>query len=106
MLENTLVTARIVEEEKLRRDLALAAEVQKRLLPDRPPDARVAELAAVSVPARIVGGDYYDFLKIGEPRLRLALADVSGKGVAAAPVMSGVDSALRRLPAAQESHPH
>ena len=99
MLENTRLTDRIVEEEKLRRDVALAAEVQKRLLPDRPPDARAATLAAVSVPARIVGGDYYDFVELGGQRIGLALADVSGKGVAAALIMSVVHAALRMISA-------
>ena len=99
MLENTRLTDRIVEEEKLRRDLALAAEVQKRLLPDRPPEARVAVLAAVSVPARRVGGDYYDFLDVDDNRIGIALADVSGKGVAAALIMSVVHASLRIISA-------
>ena len=95
MLENARLTDRVVEEEKLRRDLALAVEVQKRLLPVAPPEARFAALAAVSVPARSVGGDYYDFLEIGDLRLGIALADVSGKGVAAALIMSVVHASLR-----------
>ena len=57
MIENARLTDRVVEQEKLRRDLALAAEVQTRLLPERPPDTTVATLAAVSLPARSVGGD-------------------------------------------------
>jgi putative ABC transport system permease protein len=99
MLENTRLTDRVVEEEKLRRDLALAGEVQKRLLPDRSPDSRIAAIAAVSVPARIVGGDYYDFLEIGDHRIGIALADVSGKGVAAALIMSVVHASLRIISA-------
>jgi predicted permease len=99
MLENARLTDRIVEEEKLRRDLALASEVQKRLLPDHSPDSRIAALAAVSVPARSVGGDYYDFLQIGGDRIGIALADVSGKGVAAALIMSVVHASLRIISA-------
>jgi sigma-B regulation protein RsbU (phosphoserine phosphatase) len=99
MLENTRLTDRILEEEKLRRDVALAAEVQKRLLPDAPPEARAAALAAISVPARIVGGDYYDFLELGDHRIGIALADVSGKGVAAALIMSVVHASLRIISA-------
>ena len=98
MLENARLTDRIVEEEKLRRDLALAAEVQKRLLPDHSPDSRIAALAAVSVPARSVGGDYYDFLQ-SDDRIAIALADVSGKGVAAALIMSVVHASLRIISA-------
>jgi sigma-B regulation protein RsbU (phosphoserine phosphatase) len=97
MIENGRLTSRVVEQEKLRRDLALAAEVQKRLLPDRPPDVSMATLAAVSLPARSVGGDYFDFIDLGDKRIGIALADVSGKGVAAALIMSSVQASLRIL---------
>jgi serine phosphatase RsbU (regulator of sigma subunit) len=97
MIENARLTARVVEQEKLRRDLALATEVQRRLLPDRPPDGHMAALAAVSLPARSVGGDYYDFIDVGDNRIGIALADVAGKGVAAALIMSVVQASLRIL---------
>jgi predicted permease len=97
MIENGRLTSRVVEQEKLRRDLALASEVQKRLLPDRPPDVSMATLAAVSLPARSVGGDYFDFIDVGDKRIGIALADVSGKGVAAALIMSSVQASLRIL---------
>jgi serine phosphatase RsbU (regulator of sigma subunit) len=95
MIENARLTDRVVEQEKLRRDLALAAEVQKRLLPERPPATSIGTLAAASLPARSVGGDYYDFIDVGDHRLGIALADVSGKGVAAALIMSVVQASLR-----------
>jgi sigma-B regulation protein RsbU (phosphoserine phosphatase) len=95
MIENVKLTARILEQEALRRDLALAAEVQRRLLPDRPPRRPAASLAAFTIAARNVAGDYYDFLEIGDGRLGIALADVSGKGVAAALIMSVVQASLR-----------
>jgi putative ABC transport system permease protein len=95
MIENARLTSRIVEQEKLRRDVALAAEVQRRLLPDHPPTHAAAVLAAVSVPARTVGGDYYDFLDLGEQRIGIALADIAGKGVAAALIMAVVQASLR-----------
>jgi sigma-B regulation protein RsbU (phosphoserine phosphatase) len=84
-----------VEQEKVRRDLALASEVQRRLLPDRPPDFDFAAISAFSVPARSVGGDYYDFLDLGDRRIGIALADVAGKGVAAALIMAVVQASLR-----------
>jgi hypothetical protein len=56
MLENARLTGRMVEQEKVRRDLALAAEVQRRLPPDQPPNADFATLSAMSLPARSVGG--------------------------------------------------
>lgn len=95
MIENARLIDRVLEQEKLRRDLALAAEVQRRLLPEKTPETGLGALAAVSVPARTVGGDYYDFLKIGEHRIGIALADVAGKGVAAALITSVVHASLR-----------
>jgi predicted permease len=95
MMENARLTDRVVGQEVLRRDLALAAEVQKRLLPSGPPSAAMADFAAISLPARSIGGDYYDFIQVGEQRIGIALADVSGKGVAAALIMSVVQASLR-----------
>jgi serine phosphatase RsbU (regulator of sigma subunit) len=99
MLENARLTDRVVGQEALRRDLALAAEVQKRLLPSAPPSMDIAEFAATSVPARSIGGDYYDFIQVGSQRIGIALADVSGKGVAAALIMSVVQASLRIIAA-------
>jgi cell division protein FtsX len=70
MIENAGLTGRVLEQEKLRRDLALAAEVQRRLLPEERPQTGIGALAAVSVPARTVGGDYYDFPGCGRPTHR------------------------------------
>ena len=69
MMENARLTDRVVGQEALRRDLALAAEVQKRLLPSGPPSANIAEFAAISLPARSIGGDYYDFIQVGDQRI-------------------------------------
>jgi putative ABC transport system permease protein len=95
MIENARLTTRVVEQEKLRRDLALAAEVQKRLLPAQAPNANGAALSAVSFPARSVGGDYYDFFELGNHRIGIALADIAGKGIAAALIMAVVQASLR-----------
>ncbi len=97
MIENSHLTDRIVEQERLRRDLALASEVQKRLFPEKAPDVRSAQLVGYCLPARGVGGDYYDFLRIGSDELGVAFADVAGKGIAAALLMSFVQASLRSL---------
>jgi putative ABC transport system permease protein len=102
MIENARLTERLVEQEKLNRDILLAAEVQKRLFPDNPPASAEVTLAGMSLPARSVGGDYYDFLDLGAQRIGIALADVAGKGVAAALIMSVVQASLRIL-AAEEN---
>jgi predicted permease len=95
MIENARLIDRFVEQETLRRDIALASDVQRRLLPDAPPQVDGVEFAAVSVPARRIGGDYYDFVELRDRAIGIALADVSGKGVAAALIMSVVQTSLR-----------
>ena len=95
MIENARLTDRVVEQETLRRDIALASDVQRRLLPDAPPRDERADFAAISVPARRIGGDYYDFVELRDQEIGIALADVSGKGVAAALIMSVVQASLR-----------
>jgi predicted permease len=95
MLENARLTDRVVEQEKLRRDVALAAEVQRRLLAEQLLDTPAASMAALNLPARSVGGDYYDFLNLDGNRIGIALADVAGKGVPAALIMSVVQATLR-----------
>ena len=90
LIENARLSERALEQEKLRRDLALAAEVQRRLLPAQPPRCDGATLAA-----RTVGGDYYDFFELPGDRIALAVADISGKGVAAALLMAVVQASLR-----------
>lgn len=103
MMENSRLTGRALEQEKLRRDLALAAEVQRRLLPPQAPHNGLATLAAFTLPARTVGGDYYDFLDLGGERIGIAVADVSGKGIAAALLMSVVQASLRVISAEGEA---
>lgn len=89
------MTDRMVEQEKLRRDLALAAEVQRRLFARQSFETALPSFAAMSLPARSVGGDYYDILDLGDRRTGIALADVAGKGVPAALTMSVVQATLR-----------
>ena len=97
MMENARLNARELEQEKLRRDLELAVEVQRRLLPRRPPRTPIGTLAAFTLPARRVGGDYYDFVDLPGGELGIAIADVSGKGIAAALLMSVVQASLRLM---------
>jgi sigma-B regulation protein RsbU (phosphoserine phosphatase) len=105
MIENARLVDRVVEQETLRRDIALASDVQRRLLPDAPPQVESADFAAISVPARRIGGDYYDFVELRDRELGIALADVSGKGVAAALIMSVVQASLRIISSEGEVPP-
>jgi predicted permease len=97
LLENARLNARAMEQEKLRRDVAMAAAVQRRLLPPEPPRLAAIGLAAFTQPARSIGGDYYDFIELSGDRLGVAIADVAGKGVPAALLMSVVQASLRVL---------
>jgi sigma-B regulation protein RsbU (phosphoserine phosphatase) len=105
MLENARLTDRAVEQEKVRRDLATAAEVQRRLLPPQAPQSAAATFAAFTLPARTIGGDYYDFLDLGGDQVGIAVADVSGKGIAAALLMSVVQASLRVISSHRRSSP-
>ena len=105
MLENSRLTDRIVEQDRLRRELALASEVQQRLFPEHPPTVKSAHLCGYCLPARGIGGDYYDFLRLDSNRIGIALADVAGKGIAAALVMSVVQASLRSLADAEGTAP-
>ena len=84
-------------EEKLRleSELEIAREVQAQLFPRSAPEVPGLALYGVCKAARLVSGDYYDFLKLGENRVGLVLGDVSGKGISAALLMAAIQSALR-----------
>ncbi len=72
------------DEQRLEQDLRTAREIQKGLLPDRPPRAEGLEIDFAYVPARHVGGDFYDFLSYGSGQLAIVAGDVAGKATAAA----------------------
>jgi sigma-B regulation protein RsbU (phosphoserine phosphatase) len=91
--------AELIEEQhkrqKLENELTIAREVQTQLFPRVLPEMPGLELAAVCRAARVVSGDYYDFLSLGPSRLGLAIADISGKGISAALLMASLQAALR-----------
>ncbi len=94
-IENARLNKRVLEQEKIRGDIALATEVQRRLLPDASPQTPVTSFGAYTLAARSVGGDYYDFFQMRDHTIGIALADVAGKGVAAALIMAVVQASLR-----------
>jgi len=104
----TDITERKAAEERERaareRDLRTAAEVQSHLLPQEFPKNDVLEIEALSHPSMLIGGDYYDVLKVDEHQLGFVIADVSGKGAGAALVMTECRAAMRLL-AENESSP-
>ena len=94
-MENAKMHIELLEKQRMEQELQLGREIQGRLLPKAPVDVRETQLAAVSVACYEVGGDYYDFIELPDGDIGLAIGDVSGKGVAAALIMSSVQAALR-----------
>lgn len=82
-------------ERLLARELEIARDVQGKLLPQRLPSLRTLQCAAVCIPARHVGGDYYDFLELRQGHTALVLADIAGKGISAALLMANLQANLR-----------
>lgn len=83
------------EKERLQSELEIAKEVQKQLFPQDVPTLRTMELTGVCKPARMVSGDYYDFLCLDGNRVALAIGDVAGKGISAALLMASIQSIMR-----------
>jgi PAS domain S-box-containing protein len=89
---------RLLEEEKkfikVQEELRLARDIQQHLLPETPPDIPGYDIAALNIPAKEVGGDYYDFMKISDDKLFFCLGDVSGKGIPAALLVANLQASL------------
>jgi sigma-B regulation protein RsbU (phosphoserine phosphatase) len=83
-----------IESERIEREMELAAAIQREILPHSLPEVSGVELAAANLPTRHVGGDYYDLFPLSRGRLGLLVADVSGKGVPAALLVSTVHAAV------------
>jgi serine phosphatase RsbU (regulator of sigma subunit) len=93
-LERVRLTRELLERRRLEKELAIAREIQASFLPKRAPDVPGFELAGATQPHDEVGGDYYDFIRVSDARLGIAIADVSGKGIPAALIMAGFRMSL------------
>lgn len=96
-LRNRRMSEALLKQEATRRELELAAEMQAQLVRTSWPQDRDVEVAAYYKPHREVGGDYYDFFPVDEDRIIACMADVSGKGVSAAFLMSNFQAHLRAI---------
>lgn len=96
-LENARLHRDALIKQRLEKELALARGIQRSLLPDAPPIVPGFDMAVLNEPCFEVGGDYYDFLSLGPQSLLLVIADVEGKGVGSALVMSNLQATLRAL---------
>jgi len=83
------------EKERLESELAIARDVQNQLFPKDVPFTRSLELKGVCSPARMVSGDYYDFMALPNDGLAFAIGDVAGKGISAALLMATIQSTMR-----------
>jgi catechol 2,3-dioxygenase-like lactoylglutathione lyase family enzyme len=95
------LTQKLESERRAAQELEIAKQVQSRLFPQIHPRLKTLEYAGLCLQARQVGGDYFDFLDLGQERLGLVTGDVSGKGIAAAllmPICRQAFAASRRLP--------
>ncbi|PWT78764.1 MAG: hypothetical protein C5B58_14825 [Acidobacteria bacterium] len=96
-LYNAVVYSEAGEKRRIDRDLDMAHDIQRILLPSSAPEIEGFEIAGLNIPASQVSGDYYDYIKLGEEQIGIAIADVSGKGVAASLIMAMCRSVLRSV---------
>jgi sigma-B regulation protein RsbU (phosphoserine phosphatase) len=94
-LYNAIIYSEASEKKRLDRDLEIARDIQRVLLPSEPPAVDGFEISGLSIPAREVSGDYFDYIKVDDQRLGVAIADVSGKGIPASLLMAICRSVLR-----------
>jgi sigma-B regulation protein RsbU (phosphoserine phosphatase) len=102
-IENAILHDASMREELLRRELALAHKVQQGFLPSEPPDIPEYAFFDYYDPAHEVGGDYYDYIPLPANRLALIMADVSGKGIAAALLMAKLSAEIKYCLASEAS---
>ncbi len=93
--ERQLAAAKVESDRRTAQELEIARQVQARLFPQTLPPLKTLDYAGVCIQARHVGGDYYDFLALGNQRLGLVIGDIAGKGIAAALLMANLQANLR-----------
>jgi sigma-B regulation protein RsbU (phosphoserine phosphatase) len=96
-IENKRLARKQLEQEALRKEMEIARGVQQLLFPETLPQSQHLKVAALYLPHQDVGGDYYDYIEINEHQFVMCIADVSGKGVPAALLMSNFQAALRTM---------
>jgi len=96
-IENALLLEELTEKERLKRELEIAQTIQKSLLPNTKPVVEGLDIDGCCLPAAEVGGDYFDFFKIGSDKIGIVIADVTGKGTSAAFYMAVVKGLMLSL---------
>jgi serine phosphatase RsbU (regulator of sigma subunit) len=93
-LENRFLLKQSLEKQRIEADIAIAASIQQRILPSELPAIQGYALSGINVPSKSVGGDYYDCIPLADGRYVLVIADVSGKGIPAALLVSSLHAYL------------
>ncbi|MDO8969228.1 MAG: SpoIIE family protein phosphatase [Saprospiraceae bacterium] len=96
-IENARMVEEVIDKERMEEELSIARDLQTSMLPAECPKIEGIDIAAYSVSAREVGGDFYDFIEMGKDKVGLVVADVTGKSVSGALVMSASRSVFRML---------
>jgi sigma-B regulation protein RsbU (phosphoserine phosphatase) len=96
-LENARLFIETLEKQKMEEEMALARNIQSRLLPKKMPESDHILIHGINVPSKQVGGDYFDIINIEDHCLGITIADVSGKGMGAALLMSNLQASLHSL---------
>ena len=99
-IENSMLLEESIEKERLEKELDVAREIQRKILPSQDPEFKNLSVSSVFIPAFEVGGDYYDFFEISQNKIGFIIADVSGKGISAAFIMAeikGIFESLSRM---------
>jgi phosphoserine phosphatase RsbU/P len=96
-IENKKLVRKQLQQESFRKELEIASDVQQFLFPDKLPNTDVLKVEASYLPHDMVGGDYYDYIPINKNQFLICVADVSGKGIPAALMMSNFQASLRTL---------
>lgn len=93
-LENRYLHRQALEKQKIEQDIAVAAAIQQRILPKSLPHVEGYDVSGINIPSKSVGGDYYDCIPLAGGRYALVIADVAGKGVPAALLVSSFHAYL------------
>jgi sigma-B regulation protein RsbU (phosphoserine phosphatase) len=96
-IENKRLFKRQLEQERMRREMELASEMQRMLIPQRLPHKSCYELSSIYKPLFGVGGDYFDFIEFPDGKIVFCIGDISGKGVAAALLMANFQANFHTL---------
>jgi sigma-B regulation protein RsbU (phosphoserine phosphatase) len=94
-ITNAKLYAEVVEGARMAEQVRLAAAIQRRMIPEAAPKIKGLDIAAKYIPCFEVGGDFYDFVKVGDNQLMVAISDVIGKGIPAALMMGSFRGTLR-----------